>query len=153
MMNPLERLALQRGIRINEKRRIILQILDGADDRRTAQDIHRCALELDRRIGLSTVYRLLKVLSAAGLVTRVELPGRNSRYEKVGSAYRERVIDLRTGRVLEFRSDGIEALLEHAVAQLGYRLLDYRLELFAIEGADSRTADFPCPLPHRRFRQ
>ncbi len=135
MSHRLERLALQQAVRMSAQRRSILQVLDAAPGALSAREILLRARELNRDVSSSTVHRTLKLLTKSKLLARLE-SDHPVRYLKSPSEHREHLVDLRTGRVVEFRSDGIEALLEHAVHQLGYRLLDYRLELF---GAATQT--------------
>ncbi len=140
MSHRLERLALQRAVRMSAQRRVILEVLDAAPSALSAREILLRARELNRDVSSSTVHRTLELLTKFKLLARLG-PDRPVRYRRTPSEHREHLIDLGTGQVLEFRSDGIEALLEHAVRQLGYRLLDYRLELF---GAAARTKDGPA---------
>ncbi len=158
MSHRLERLALQRAVRMSTQRRAILQVLDAASGALSAREILLLAREVNRYVSSSTVHRTLRLLMKFKLLARVG-PDQPVRYMKCPSEHREHLIDLRTGQVLEFRSDGIEALLEHSMTQLGYRLLDYRLELF---GAATQTEDGPaaarstaadCFVAPRRSRQ
>jgi Fur family ferric uptake transcriptional regulator len=135
--NRLERLALQRHLRISERRRIILQVLDKAQGPTTAQEVYRRTRETYQGISLSTIHRTLNLLTEAGLLRRLEFGVHKTRYEKADAQRHDRLIDVRTGRLLEFRSEGIEGLLKHIVHELGYRLLDYRLDLF---GTPERSA-------------
>ena len=129
MTNRLERLALQRRLRVGAKRRIVLKIFDRARDPLTARDVHRLALAVAMQISLSTIQRTLPQLVAVGLLRRLPSRDRKARYEKVDQEWREYLVDAATGRRLAFRSESIESLLKQAMRQLGYRLLDYRLEL------------------------
>jgi Fur family transcriptional regulator, ferric uptake regulator len=151
VISRLERLALQRRLRIGPQRRIILQILEAASDQPTAQEIYQRAQTSDRHISLSTIRHTLAKLTEAGLLRRLKPPRSKARYEKAGPQHRESLIDAGSGRQLEFRSEGIEGLLQYAVQQLGYRLLDYRLELFGVPEPDpgkqaARTTGVDSPI-------
>lgn len=141
MINRLERLALQRRLRIGGQRRVILKLLDRATGPLTAQELYRSSVESQQPVSLSTVQRTFQLLSAVGLLRRLETKGRASRYEKVHGKQRELLIDTATGDRVEFRSEGIEGLLKYAIEQLGYRLLDYHLELYGLPEAASPRAD------------
>lgn len=132
MTNRLERLALQRRLRIGAQRRVILTILDQAREPLTAREIYQRAQASRQPVSLSTIQHTLSQLTAAGLLRRNVSARRRGRYEKVHGARRESLIDTATGDRLEFRSEGIEGLLKYAVRQLGYRLVDYQLELFGL---------------------
>lgn len=149
--SQLERLALQRGLRVGERGRIVLRMLDEADVPLSVDDIYRRTRTGRSPISLATIRRTLNQLTAAGLLRRLYSESHKPHYEKIHRAQREALIDSVTGQRLEFHSEGIEGLLKHAVHQLGYRLLDYRLELFGVPkpgiskhgapGQDSDSAD------------
>lgn len=162
MINRLERLALQRHLRIGTQRRIVLTILDRARNPLAAREIHRHAEASLQPVSLSTIRHTLSQLTAAGLLRRIASGGRTPRYEKVHGSRRDSLIDTATGDRLEFHSEGIEDLLRYAVRQLGYRLLDYQLDLFGLpEGqpdprparATERQAIETTPMARQRSQQ
>lgn len=150
MTNHLERLALERRLRVGERTRLVLRILDRARTPLSVQDIYLRARSSSLSLGLPTIRRILNQLVAAALLRRLDLPGNKRKYEKVHREQRESLIDRSSGQRIEFHSEGIEGLLKHAVQQLGYRLLDYRLELFGIPESESDaevTAVVSTPSP------
>lgn len=128
-MTPLEQLCLQRGLRLTEHRRIVLEILEAAKDHPCAREIHRRAA-VGHRIGLATVYRTLNSLTAVGVVMRRAFPDGKMRYEGAGGRPHYHLIDVATGLVVELEDARLAAMVEEAARHLGYRLVDYRLELF-----------------------
>ncbi|HEY0185054.1 MAG TPA: Fur family transcriptional regulator [Rhodopila sp.] len=138
MSGRLEQLCQQRGIRISEQRRAILHVLDTETGHPSAEDVHQRVAVLDSRISLATVYRMLNILSDAGLLSRVEFGDGRAHYEQAGDGHHEHLVDVETGQVVEFCDNAIESLLREAAKRLGYRLLQYKLELFA---ASETTAD------------
>lgn len=138
MTNRFERLCQQRGLRLNGQRRIILRVLDEAKDHPSAQEVYERALLLDHGISVATVYRTLRILADAGVLVRIDFGDGRMRYEEARPGRHEHLVDVCTGRVLEFRHDGIAATLRHVAARLGYQLVDYRLELFG-------TSSSPTP--------
>jgi Fur family ferric uptake transcriptional regulator len=142
----MERLCVENGLRLNAQRRAILNILDTCDGHPSAEDVYWQAKEAMPRISATTVYRLLNALADAGLLHRLELGDGRSRFEKAGKTRHEHLIDVRSGTVVEFRSEAIALLLAQAAARLGYRLLDYRLELFG----DSAPPETGSIAPTRR---
>lgn len=129
-MRELESLAVGYGLRLTAKRRIILGILEEARWPVSAREVHARALELDRRLSLASVNVTLRALLAHGLLTAAPLTGRTMGYSRADLPHIERLIDVRSGRGRDFRSAGMRFLLEETARALGYRLLDYRLELF-----------------------
>jgi Fur family ferric uptake transcriptional regulator len=133
-VTPLESLCVQRGLRLTEHRRIVVEILEAATDHPCVREIHRRAAR-DHRIGVATVYRTLNRLAAAGLVTRHvfhdgQSGSKGARYERTRPGPHHHLIDVATGQVVEVDDAALTRLVEEAARRLGYRLVDYRLKLF-----------------------
>jgi Fur family ferric uptake transcriptional regulator len=114
------------------QRRLIARILDEAEDHPDVVELHRRAAEVDSRISLSTVYRTVKLLETAGIIERLDFRDSRARYEQAAREHHDHLINLETGDVIEFRSEEIEALQTEIARRLGYRLVDHRLELYAV---------------------
>jgi Fur family ferric uptake transcriptional regulator len=121
-----------KGMRMTEQRRVIARILDAASDHPDVEELYRRASAIDPRISISTVYRTVKLFEDAGIITRHEFRDGRARYEPIPDEHHDHLIDLRTGKVVEFRSEEIEALQERVAAELGFRLVDHRLELYGV---------------------
>jgi Fur family ferric uptake transcriptional regulator len=129
-MSPLEALCVQRGLRLTEHRRIVLEVLEGADDHPCVREIHRRAAD-GHRIGIATVYRTLNTLVEAGMVKRQVFPDGKAHYERAGRPAHPHLIDVATGAIVEIDEADLQPLLEEEARRLGYRLVDYSLTLFA----------------------
>lgn len=129
-MTPLEALCVQRGLRLTEHRRIVLEVLDASEDHPCVREIHRRAAA-GHRIGIATVYRTLNSLVDVGMVKRQVFPDGKAHYERAGRPAHPHLIDLATGTIVEIDDAGLEALLAEQARRLGYRLVDYSLKLFA----------------------
>jgi Fur family transcriptional regulator, ferric uptake regulator len=129
-MTPLEALCVQRGLRLTEHRRIVLEVLEAAEDHPCVREIHRRAAD-GHRIGIATVYRTLNTLVEAGMVKRQVFADGKAHYERAGRAPHPHLIDLASGAIVEIDDPGLESLLEREALKLGYRLVDYSLKLFA----------------------
>ncbi len=129
-MSPLEQRCLDHGLRISDQRKVVLRVISEARDHPCVEEIHKRVTGIDPRISLATTYRTLNILAGAGLLSRVEFGDGKAHYEEARDGRHEHLIDVRTGKVLEFQNEAIEALLRQTAAQLGYRLADYRLEVF-----------------------
>ncbi len=128
-MGPLDELCRERGVRLTEQRRIVLEVLEAATDHPCTFEIHRRA-SVGRKIGVATVYRALNSLTTAGIVTRHVFRDGKARYERTGSAPHPHLIDTGTGEIVEVDDDGLRELLEREALRLGYRLVEYRLKIF-----------------------
>lgn len=128
----LEDACLAKGMRMTEQRRIIARVLDAATDHPDVEEVYRRASAIDPRISISTVYRTVKLFEDAGIIERHDFRDGRSRYETVSEEHHDHLIDLRSGAVMEFRSEEIEALQNLIAERLGFRLVDHRLELYAV---------------------
>ncbi len=129
-MDRLDELCRERGLRLTEQRRIVLEVLEAATDHPCTFEIHRRA-SVERRIGVATVYRALNSLATAGLVTRHVFRDGKARYERTGGAPHPHLIDVATGEIVEVGDDGVLArLIEEEARRMGFRLVEFRLKLF-----------------------
>ena len=128
-MTPLESLCTERGLRLTEHRRIVLEVLEAATDHPCAREIHRRAAD-GHRIGIATVYRTLNSLAQLGMVTREVFPDGKAHYERAGRPSHPHLIDLDSGAIVEVDDDSLAAAVEAMAHRLGYRLVEYRLRLY-----------------------
>jgi Fur family ferric uptake transcriptional regulator len=132
----LEEACVAKGMRMTEQRRVIARVLESAHDHPDVEELYNRASKIDPRISISTVYRTVKLFEDAGIIARHDFRDGRSRYETIPDEHHDHLIDLRSGRVMEFRSEEIERLQERIAAELGFRLVDHRLELYAVPIGD-----------------
>ena len=135
-MDRLERLCIDKGMRMTEQRRVIARVLSAAHDHPDVEELHRRAHALDPHISIATVYRTVRLFEDAGILTRHEFHGGRSRYEEAPETHHDHLIDMKTGKVIEFVDPEIEALQTAIAQRLGYRLVDHRLELYGVPVED-----------------
>ncbi len=131
-MDRIEKLCIERGLRMTEQRRVIARVLSAATDHPDAEELHRRANALDASISLATVYRTVKLFEDAGIIQAHDFREGRARYEEVPSEHHDHLIDVKSGQVIEFHSDEIEKLQEEIAKKLGFQLVDHRLELYGI---------------------
>ena len=136
-MDRLERLCIDKGMRMTEQRRVIARVLSAAHDHPDVEELHRRAHALDPHISIATVYRTVRLFEDAGILTRHEFLGGRSRYEEAPETHHDHLIDMKTGKVIEFVDQEIEALQTAIAKRLGYRLIDHRLELYGVPVEDT----------------
>lgn len=123
------------------QRRVIARVLAEAEDHPDAEELHRRAAAIDPHISIATVYRTVRLLEESGILERHDFRDGRSRYEEVPDEHHDHLIDVQTGRVIEFHDDQIEELQRLVAEKLGYKLVDHRLELYGVPlGADSKDA-------------
>jgi Fur family ferric uptake transcriptional regulator len=135
----IEALCAAKGMRMTEQRRTIARVLAQADDHPNVEELYRRCIKVDDRISISTVYRTMKLFEDAGIIERHDFREGRARFEPSPEAHHDHLIDLRTGDVVEFRSEEIERLQAEVARKLGYRLVDHRLELYAVPLDDHKT--------------
>ncbi|MDQ0511016.1 Fur family transcriptional regulator [Ancylobacter amanitiformis] len=128
----IEEACMTLGLRMTDQRRVIARIIADAQDHPDVEELHRRAAAIDDRISISTVYRTVKLFEDAGIIERHDFRDGRSRYEPVPDEHHDHLIDLRSGTVVEFRSEEIERLQEEVARKLGYRLIGHRLELYGV---------------------
>ncbi|EAP89631.1 MAG: transcriptional repressor [Oceanicaulis sp.] len=138
MPDRIEKLCVEKGLRMTEQRRVIARILSQAEDHPDAEELHRRASEVDARISLATVYRTVRLFEEAGIIERHDFRDGRSRYEEASDDHHDHLIDLKTGDVVEFMDEEIERLQEAIAKRLGYKLVDHRLELYGVKIEDGK---------------
>ena len=119
------------GLKVTHPRMRILALLENIRPRHmTAEDIYRQLVEQGDEIGLATVYRVLNQFEAAGLVLKHNFEGGHAVYELDRGEHHDHMVDVETGKVIEFHSDEIEALQEQIAARHGYVIEDHALVLY-----------------------
>jgi Fur family ferric uptake transcriptional regulator len=128
-MNEIEKACIAKHIRMTGQRRIIAKVIAEAGDHPDVDELHRRASAVDSGISLATVYRTVRLLKSEGILHSHAFDGR-ARYEKASERHHDHLIDLSTGKVIEFQNEKIEKLQELVARQLGYELVGHRLELY-----------------------
>ena len=131
-MTRIENLCFEKGLRMTDQRRVIARVLSEAADHPDAEELYKRASTVDPHISIATVYRTVKLFEDAGILERHDFRDGRSRYEEVPESHHDHLIDVATGSVIEFRNEDIEKLQRDVAARLGYKLVDHRLELFAV---------------------
>lgn len=134
----LEEQCAEKGMRMTDQRRTIAQVMEAAEDHPDVEELYRRASAIDPRISLSTVYRTLNLFEEAGLVNRHDFRDGRARFEPIPDEHHDHLIDIRSGKVIEFRNEEIEAIQEVIAKRLGYKLVDHRLELYAVPLAKAK---------------
>ena len=130
----LER-CLAKNIRMTSQRQIIIQVIEDSDDHPDVDQLYLRSVVLDNTISIATVYRTVKLLEEAGLIERLEFGDGRSRYEEAGE-HHEHLVDVETGEVIEFFNEELESLKMEIALQMGYDLIDHRLELYGKKRKD-----------------
>jgi Fur family transcriptional regulator, ferric uptake regulator len=128
----IEALCAERGLRITDQRRVIARVLSDSTDHPDVEKLHERAVAQDPRISIATVYRTVRLFEEAGILDRHDFGDGRARYEAAPEAHHDHLIDVETGRVIEFVDPELEALQRQIAEKLGYRLVDHRMELYGV---------------------
>ena len=139
-LSRIELLCTDQGLRMTGQRRVIARVLSSAKDHPDVEEVYLRANEIDRRISLSTVYRTLKLFEEKGILERHDFGHKRGRYEEASRGHHDHLIDVESGRVIEFRNEAIEALQERIARELGFRLVGHRLELYGVRAKPAKKA-------------
>jgi len=130
MESRIERLCVERGLKMTGQRRVIARVLSDASDHPDVEELYRRAAHLDSRISIATVYRTVRLFEEKGILERRDFGGGRARYEPSEHGHHYHLIDVGTGKVIEFQDAEHEALMRTIAQRLGFELVSLRLELF-----------------------
>lgn len=117
---------------MTDQRRVIAKVISQSDDHPDVELLYQRAYAIDPKISIATVYRTVKLFEESGITYRHDFGDGRARYEPVSEEHHDHLIDLKSGKVIEFTSDEIEILQRAIAKKLGYKLVDHRLELYAV---------------------
>lgn len=140
-MDRIEKLCVDKGMRMTEQRRVIARVVSGSHDHPDVEELHRRAVAVDPHISIATVYRTVRLFEEAGILERHDFRDGRSRYEEVPETHHDHLIDMKSGKVIEFVEPEIERLQHEIARKLGYKLVDHRLELYGVPLDSKPKAD------------
>ena len=130
MSSIIEKKCGEKGVRLTDQRKLIAKIMSESDDHPDVDELHKRINKLDSKISIATVYRTVKLFEESGIVAKHDFKGNKARYEEASGEHHDHLIDINTGERTEFVNEDIEKLQKKAAEQLGYKLVDHRLELY-----------------------
>ena len=141
-LSHIERLCRKKGLKMTGQRRVIARVLSESGDHPDVEALHRRATRVDPKISIATVYRTVRLFEEASILERRDFGDGRARYEEVADEHHDHLIDIETGEVIEFHNEEIEKLQEEVARRLGFRLVDHRLELYAVRaGRTEKDSD------------
>jgi len=132
MPATIEKKCIERGLKMTGQRRTIARVLSDSHDHPDVEMLYQRASAVDNNISIATVYRTVKLFEESGIIERHDFGDGRSRYEEAPESHHDHLIDVKTGKVIEFMNDEIEKLQERIARELGYKLVDHRLELYGV---------------------
>ena len=129
-LSRLESLCIKRGMKMTGQRRVIARVLSDADDHPDVEELYKRSSQVDNNISIATVYRTVRLFEEAGLLDRHDFGDGRARYEEASSEHHDHLIDVKSGKVIEFHDEEIENLQHKIASKLGYKLVGHRMELY-----------------------
>ena len=130
MTSDIEKKCIKNGVRLTDQRKLIAKAMSDSKDHPDVDELHKRVNKLDSKISIATVYRTVKLFEEAGIVAKHDFKGNKARYEQAPHEHHDHLIDINTGVITEFVNEDIEKLQKKVAEQLGYKLVDHRLELY-----------------------
>ena len=118
------------GIRMTGQRRLIIKVLENSKDHPDVETLFERSNKIDNKVSIATVYRTVKLLQNAGILEKLEFNDGRSRFEDAVRKHHDHLIDLDTGKVIEFIDEEIEHIQKKIANKLGYNLVGHKLELY-----------------------
>lgn len=119
-------------MKMTGQRRVIARVLSESEDHPDVEELFRRSVAVDSKISIATVYRTVRMFKEAGLLDRLDFGDGRARYEETSDLHHDHLIDIRSGKVIEFQDDSIEQIQQQIAKKLGYKLIGHRLQLFGV---------------------
>ncbi len=132
MPSRIERVCLEKGLKMTEQRRVIARVLSESDDHPDVELVYQRVSAIDPRISIATVYRTVRLFEEANILERHDFGDGRARYEDAQKEQHDHLIDLKSGKIIEFHNEQIEKLQRAVAKRLGYELIGHRLELYGV---------------------
>ncbi len=131
-VSRIEQQCIDKGMKMTAQRRVIARVLSDVSDHPDVEQVYQRSSTIDPRISIATVYRTVRLFEEAEILKRHDFGDGRSRYEEITDEHHDHLIDIQTGRVIEFQNTEIEALQEKMAAQFGFQLIGHKLELYGV---------------------
>ena len=125
-------MCAERGMKMTEQRRVIARVLAEASDHPDVEELYQRSAAIDSKISIATVYRTVRLFEETGLLERLDFGDGRARYEEASGEHHDHLINVKTGEIIEFQNEAIEALQDKVAEEFGFKLVGHRLELFGV---------------------
>jgi Fur family transcriptional regulator, ferric uptake regulator len=132
MPRRLESLCIEKGLKMTGQRRVIARVLSEASDHPDVEQVYRRASAIDPKISIATVYRTVKLFEEANILSKLDFGDGRARYEEAPEEHHDHLIDVKSGKVIEFHNEEIERLQRDIARRHGFELIGHRLELYGV---------------------
>lgn len=132
IMERLLNKCIKLGLKLTEQRKVIMNVLFHSKDHPDVESVFKRASKLDSKISIATVYRTIRLFEEKNIIEKHEFGDGRLRYEEVTDEHHDHLIDIKSGKVIEFYNDEIEKIQKKIAKKFGFKLIDHRMELYAL---------------------
>ena len=129
----IEKKCINKGVKLTDQRKIIAKIMSDTHDHLDVDELYKRVSKIDSKISIATIYRTVKLFEETGILAKHEFKGSKARYEELNESHYDHLIDIKSGKIIEFVDDEIEKLQKKVADKYGYELVDHKLELYVIK--------------------
>ena len=133
MAETIEQKCLLKGVKLTDQRKIIAKVMTDSNDHPDVDELYNRVSKIDSKISIATVYRTVKLFEEVGILSKHDFKGGKARYEEIHEGHHDHLIDVKTGKIIEFVDDEIEKLQKKVAEKYGYDLVDHKLELYGVK--------------------
>jgi len=133
MKDSIEQKCFAKGVKLTDQRKIIAKVMSESNDHPNVDELYKRVSQIDTKISIATIYRTVKLFEETGILAKHEFKGDKARYEELNEGHHDHLIDVQTGKIIEFVDDEIEILQKKVAKKLGYDLVDHKLELYGVK--------------------
>ena len=130
-------LCKKNGVKMTSQRSVIADVINNSKDHPDVEKIYKRANKKNNKISIATVYRTVKLFEDANVILKHDFKygEEKARYEPATKWEHNHLIDIVSGKVIEFQNPGFEKLSKNIAENLGYKIIEYKLELFVLKEA------------------
>ncbi len=133
MSETIEQKCIAKGVKLTDQRRVIAKVMSDSQDHPDVDELYSRVSKIDSKISIATIYRTVKLFEEAGILAKHDFKGGKARYEELSESHHDHLIDIKTGKIIEFVDEEIEKLQEKVADKFGYELVDHKLELYGVK--------------------
>ena len=133
MKDSIEKKCIKKGVKLTDQRKIIARVMSESDDHPDVDELYKRVSQIESKISIATVYRTVKLFEETGILAKHEFKGGKARYEELNESHHDHLIDVKTGKIIEFVDEEIEILQKKVAEKYGYDLVDHKLELYGVK--------------------
>ena len=133
MSETIVQKCLAKGVKLTDQRKIIAKVIHESNDHPNVDELYNRVSKFDSKISIATVYRTVKLFEESGILAKHDFKGGKARYEELNEGHHDHLIDIKSGKIIEFVDEEIEKLQKKVAEKYGYDLVDHKLELYGVK--------------------